>query len=285
LIALITIFVILLLHQTFVALRNTYHSVTLKMTYIPPEKEPLPSYDPPPYAPTDPSVSSSRGAEAEFPSAEEEKARLRKQLQAQVPAQAYNGESSFATQKTPQSNAIKSSVSVSLTGPLEILGQVSSSSSVTLSSGIRVQGKIDSSSSVTLSDNIHVEGKVDASANVTLSDNIRVEGKVDASGSIKLSGNVFVEGKLDASGSVELENVVTVVGKVKSSGNVTLTKSIKVGENVDCSGSIVIKDDVVVDGDVSASGRIRIEGSKLCVFGGKLKSSVGIVVDGDAVVE
>ena len=236
------------------------------MTYIPPDaKEPLPDYEPPPYAPTDPSLSGGTRSEVGFPSAEVEKGRPASQEQAQPHPNA--GGLSTSAPRIPQSGAVKSSSSVTLAGPLEILGPVSSSGSVTLSSGIAINGKIQSSGTV------------------TLSNNVKVGGKINASGSFNANGNVFIDGEVQASGSVDLKDGVVVAGRVEASGSARLVNDVKVQGKIECSGSLVMKDGVIIDEDVNASVDISIEGVNLCVIGGKAKCSKGCTVDGTGIIE
>ena len=129
-------------------------------------------------------------------------------------------------EKIPESDAVKSSRAVNLTGPLRILGSVKSSGSVTLCHDIiPIHGRVSSSSWILLERNVYVDDKVDASGSVKLKSNVYVGGKVDASGSIEIFDGVTVGEKVDASGSVTLdggERGIRVEGSVKSSGKVWL---------------------------------------------------------------
>lgn len=122
---------------------------------------------PPPYTPTDPSITS-EPPYVPLPHPTPSTTPGPSSPHSEFPREKTEIPSSQFQPKTPESGPVKSSSSVKLSGPLNVLGNVSSSASINLSHHVRVEGKTSSSGSTTLSDHVTVEGKVDASGSSTL---------------------------------------------------------------------------------------------------------------------
>jgi len=173
--------------MTFIPGDNKVQIPNYGVDEAPHYEDPAIDHEPPPYALSDTSaagqipISREEQPSAGFLSADEEKVRLRAQDHANAQRAGFqqgNGESS--TPKIPKSSAIKSSTSVALVGPLEILGPVSSLGSVTLSEVLLSRARSCSSATVKLSHNVNVGEKIYASESIKLSDYVFVNGKLEA---------------------------------------------------------------------------------------------------------